>query len=197
MEEKELKDLSPFKKYLKLYTVFFQLGAMTFGGGYAMLALLQQVVVDQYHWCTEEELADYYAIGQCTPGIIALNTSTFVGYKKAGVLGGILTSLGFLSPSIILISIIAAFLKNFAEIAFIRHAFGGIRICVCALILDAVLKLGKKSVVDPFSIAVFVIILVLAAFTEISTAILVISAGLVGLAVYWAKKMSGKAGAGK
>ena len=88
-------------KLWKLYTVFFSIGICSFGGGYAMLSLLQQVIVEKYHWATEEELMDYYAIGQCTPGIIAINTSTFIGVKNAGIMGAIVAALGFLSPSIV------------------------------------------------------------------------------------------------
>lgn len=172
------------KKYWKLFSVFFQIGICTFGGGYAMLSLLQKEIVEKYHWATEEELMDYYAIGQCTPGIIAINTSTFIGYKLLGVSGAIAATLGFLTPSIIIITIIAAFIQNFASLEIVKHAFAGIRICVCVLILDAVLKLGKKSIVDKMSIAMFLVIAALALFTEIPTVALVIAAGVVGYVYY-------------
>lgn len=172
------------KKLLKLYGVFFTLGLCTFGGGYAMLSLLQKVVVEKHHWATEEELADYYAIGQCTPGIIAINTSTFIGYKMSGILGAVVAALGFLTPSILIIVLIAAFMKNFASLSLVKHAFTGIRICVCVLILDAVLKLGKKSVTNTASVIIFLATLVLAVWTNIPTALLVIAAGLVGYILY-------------
>lgn len=173
------------KELWKLYRVFFSIGICTFGGGYAMLSLLQRVIVEQYHWATEEELMDYYAIGQCTPGIIALNTSTFIGYKCRKLPGAIAATLGFLSPSILIIVLIAAFMTNYASLPVVKHAFAGIRICVCALILDAVLKLGKKSIVDKFSVIIFLAIVALSAFTGISTIILVIGAGVVGYLIYY------------
>ncbi|NCB93801.1 MAG: chromate transporter [Clostridia bacterium] len=172
------------KKLWKLYTVFFSLGMCTFGGGYAMLSLLQRVVVEKYHWATEEELMDYYAIGQCTPGIIAINTSTFIGYKLCGIPGAIATALGFLSPSVVIIMVIAAFMKNYASLSIVKHAFAGIRICVCVLILDAVIKLGKKSIVDGVSIIIFLVIALLAVFTNISTVVLVVVSGVVGYVIY-------------
>ena len=173
------------KELWKLYRVFFSIGICTFGGGYAMLSLLQRVIVEQYHWASEEELMDYYAIGQCTPGIIALNTSTFIGYKFHKLPGAIAATLGFLSPSILIIVLIAAFMTNYASLPVVKHAFAGIRICVCALILDAVLKLGKKSIVDKFSVIIFLAIVALSAFTGVSTIILVFGAGVVGYLIYY------------
>lgn len=173
------------KELWKLYRVFFSIGICTFGGGYTMLSLLQRVIVEQYHWASEEELMDYYAIGQCTPGIIALNTSTFIGYKYKKLPGAITATLGFLSPSILIIVLIAAFMTNYASLPIVKHAFAGIRICVCALILDAVLKLGKKSIVDKSSVIIFLVVVGLAAFTNISTILLVIAAGIAGYLIYY------------
>lgn len=149
-----------------------------------MLSLLQQVIVEKYHWATEEELMDYYAIGQCTPGIIAINTSTFIGVKYAGIPGAIAAALGFLSPSVVIIVVIAAFLKNFASLPVVIHAFAGIRVCVCVLIFDAVVKLGKKSLADNKAVILFLIVLALALFTNLSTVALVVSAGVVGYIMY-------------
>ena len=171
-----------FKKLLKLFCVFAQLGVCTFGGGYAMLSLLQRTVVEKYHWATEEELMDYYAIGQCTPGIIAINTSTFIGYKLLGLPGAIMATLGFLCPSIIIITIIAAFMQNFASLEIV--ALSGIRVCVCVLILDAVIKLGKKAVVDKISVVIFLVTAVLAIFTDIPTVALIVLAGAAGYVIY-------------
>lgn len=172
------------KKLWKLYTVFFSIGICSFGGGYAMLSLLQQVIVEKYHWATEEELMDYYAIGQCTPGIIAINTSTFIGVKYAGTMGAIVAALGFLSPSIVIIVAIAAFLSNFASLPLVIHAFAGIRVCVCVLIFDAVVKLGRKSLSDNKAVILFLIVLALALFTNLSTVFLVIAAGAAGYIMY-------------
>ena len=172
------------KNLLKIYWVFAQMGACCFGGGYAMLSLLQRVIVEQHGWATEEELMDYYAIGQCTPGVIAVNTSTFIGHKLAGVPGALAATLGFISPSILIITVIAAFLETFASNVYVAHALAGIRVCVCVLILDSVLKLGKKSVKDAISWTIFLITTILATFTGIPTVALVVGAGLVGYILY-------------
>ena len=172
------------KQLLNIYWTFAKMGACCFGGGYAMLSLLQRIIVEQYHWATEEELMDYYAIGQCTPGVIAVNTSTFIGHKLAGIPGSLAASLGFISPSILIITVIAAFLESFASNVYVAHALAGIRVCVCVLILDAVLKLGKKSIKDPVSWTIFLITAALAFFTDISTVALVLGAGIVGYILY-------------
>ena len=169
------------KKIIKLLLVFMQLGVCTFGGGYAMLALLQRVVVDKYHWATEDEIMDYYAIGQCTPGIIAVNTATFIGYKIAGIPGAVFATLGIITPSIIIITIIAACLKNFADLPVVKHAFNGIRACVCILILNAVTKLAQKSLADKICIGICAVVLILSLFTSISPAIIVVLAGFAGV----------------
>lgn len=172
------------KQLLNIYWIFAKMGACCFGGGYAMLSLLQRVIVEQHHWATEEELMDYYAIGQCTPGVIAVNTSTFIGHKLAGLPGSLAATLGFITPSLLIITVIAAFLESFASNVYVAHALAGIRVCVCVLILDAVWKLGKKSVKDGLSWAMFLIVTALAVLTDISTVALVLGAGVVGFALY-------------
>lgn len=171
------------RKLWELYWLFFKLGSITFGGGYAMLPILQRELVAKRQWTTEEELADYYAIGQCTPGIISVNTATFIGEKRCGVVGGIVATLGFVSPSLIIIALIAAFLQNFADLAVVKHAFAGVRACVCVLILIAVEKLLKKTVVDKVTLAIFIITFLLAAFTSISSVLLIVVSGLLGILV--------------
>ena len=133
-----------FRLLGELFLTFAKIGVMTFGGGYAMLPILQREVVENKGWATEEELADYFAIGQCTPGIIAVNTATFIGQKLCGAPGGITATLGVVFPSLVIITVIAAALRNFAEIPAVRHAFAGVRVCVCVLILNAVVKLWKR-----------------------------------------------------
>lgn len=160
------------------------MGACCFGGGYAMLSLLQRVIVEQYGWATEEELMDYYAIGQCTPGVIAVNTSTFIGHKLAGIPGALAATLGFIAPSVVIITVIAAFLENFASNVYVAHALAGIRVCVCVLIFNAVVSLGKKSVKTPTAWVIFLVTVVLAYFTPIPTVVLVIAAGLTGYILY-------------
>lgn len=146
------------KELWDLFFTFAKVGAMTFGGGYAMLPILQREVVEKKHWATEEELADYFAIGQCTPGVIAVNTATFIGQKRKGIFGGILATIGVVFPSIVIICILAGLISNFADLAFVQNAFAGIRVCVCVLILNAVLKLMKKSVIDARTTVLFLIV---------------------------------------
>ena len=168
---------------LNLFLVFAKVGVTTFGGGYAMLPILQREIVEARGWATEEEIADYFAIGQCTPGIIAVNTATFIGYKKRGIPGGICATLGVIFPSLVIITVIAAFLQNFAEFQVVKNAFAGIRVAVCVLILNAVVKLFKKAVIDPPTVAIFCAVLAISVFTNISPVFFVIAAALAGVAV--------------
>lgn len=169
------------KELLEMFVIFARIGGFTFGGGYAMLPMLEKEVVNNKHWATEEELMDYYAIGQCTPGIIAINTATFIGYKVKGIPGAIFATLGVIAPSLVIITVIAAFISNFIELEFVKSAFAGIRACVCILILNAVVKLAKKALVDKATVVLFLIILALSLFTDISPAILVVIAGAAGI----------------
>jgi chromate transporter len=174
------------KELVELYLAFLRIGAVNFGGGYAMLPLLQRDLEENRHWTTTDELMDYFAIGQCTPGIIALNVSTFIGHKKRGIPGALAATLGFLTMPIIIILIIAAFLQNFAELAVVQHAFAGIRVCVCVLIIQAVLRLWKKSVVDVKCLILYLIIFALTVFSKllpvsVPAAVMVIAAGVFGV----------------
>lgn len=169
------------KELFQLYFIFLKIGSVTFGGGYAMLPILQREFVENKHWVTDEELMDYFAIGQCTPGIIALNVSTFIGNKRKGVPGGIIATLGFLTIPIILITFIAMFLKNFAQYDIVKNAFAGIRVCVCVLIFNAIERLWKKSIIDKKAFIIFVIVLGLTLFTDIPLYLLVISSAIVGI----------------
>lgn len=147
---------------IKMFLVFAKIGVMTFGGGYAMLPILQREIVEKRGWATEEELTDYFAIGQCTPGVIAVNTATFIGHKKRGIIGGIATTLGVVFPSLVIISLIAAFLTNFADIPFVQNALAGVNACVVALIASSVLKLGKSTLKNSPSLCIFVAVVTLA-----------------------------------
>ncbi len=185
--------------YLDLFLTFAQVGVCTFGGGYAMLPILQREIVDKKSWATEEELADYYAIGQCTPGVIAVNTATFVGRTQKGITGGVIATLGVVFPSVIIILAIAAFLQNFLDLPMVIHAFAGVRACVCALILSSVLKLRKSTIIDLPTVVIFTLVLVFATagnfFTfpdtpwgkvldfSLSPAVLAVAAGTAGLCI--------------
>lgn len=165
----------------ELYFSFFKMGAITFGGGLAMLPILQKEVVSHKKWATEEELLNYYAIGQCTPGIIAVNTATFIGYKRKKTLGAVIATAGVVTPSLIIIMIIAAFIQNFSDLAVVQHAFAGVRIAVAALVTDAVLKLWKSGVKDFFGILVFAAVFLLSCFFSLSPVLVVLAAIIAGI----------------
>ncbi len=169
------------KKLINLYLSFFRIGLFTFGGGYAMLPMLKHEVVDKHKWVTEDEMLDIYAIGQCTPGIIAINTATYIGYQQAGVLGGIVATLGEITPSLIIITIIASVLQQFMDVAILMNAFNGIRIAVCALLFNTVYTMAKTNLKSKFAIALFAVTLVLCLFTSISTIFIIIIAAASGL----------------
>lgn len=171
------------KQLLELFVTFAKVGVMTFGGGYAMLPILQREIVENKKWATEEELMDYFAIGQCTPGIIAVNTATFIGKKTKGVLGGIFATLGLVFPSLIIISLLAGVIEAFSDIVWVQHAFGGIRVCVCVLIINAVVKLLKKAVIDKFSFAIFLAVALAAFLTDLSPVIFVLIAAVLGIVI--------------
>ena len=164
-----------------LYLTWFKMGLFTFGGGYAMLPMIQKEVIDKHHWATEEEIMNYYAIGQCTPGIIAVNTATFVGYYLKGVVGGVIATLGVISPSVIIITVIAALISNFMEIEMVKHALLGINVAVCALMIKSISGLWKKSIKNIGSFTVFAIALLLSVLTDISTVYLVILSDILGV----------------
>ncbi|MDD6527019.1 MAG: chromate transporter [Oscillospiraceae bacterium] len=169
------------KQLLELFLTFAKIGGFTFGGGIAMLPMLQKEIVEKKKWATQEELMDYYAIGQCTPGIIAINTATFVGYKQKGTIGGIVATLGMAFPSIVIITIIAALVANFQDLQAVQWAFGGIRAAVVALILSSVIKLMKKSVIDLPTALIFIAVAVLSTVTSVSPVVFVLIAGVIGI----------------
>ncbi len=175
---------------LNLFLVFAKIGVMTFGGGYAMLPILTRELVKKRGWATDEELTDYFAIGQCTPGVIAVNTATFVGSKQKGILGGIFATLGVVFPSLVIISLIAAFIAGFADNEIVAHAFAGIRVAVCALILSSVIKLLKKAVLDIPCAVIFVLVLIAATVFDISPVVFVLFAAVAGIVI---KQLGGKA----
>ena len=145
------------------------------------ISILNREIVEKRKWATEKEIMDYYAVGQCTPGIISVNTATFIGEKQRGFLGGVAATLGFIAPSIIIIGLIAAFIQNFADLEVVKDAFAGIRVCVCVLIFNAVRNMYRGAVIDRFSAAIFTVVLLMAAITDIAPVWFVIFAGCIGL----------------
>lgn len=166
---------------LDMFLTFAKVGVMTFGGGYAMLPILQREVVENKGWATEEELMDYFAIGQCTPGIIAVNTATFIGQKFRGNIGAVVASLGVVFPSVVIISLLAGVIEAFSHLSWVQHAFGGIRVCVCILILNSVVKLYKKAVVDKMTLLIFLAVALGSYFLDLSPVVFVILAAAAGI----------------
>ena len=177
-------------EYLDLFGTFAKVGVMTFGGGYAMLPILQREIVEKKHWATDADLTDYYAIGQCTPGVIAVNTATFIGQKRAGIAGGIVATLGVVFPSLLIIVALAGVITSFSHLTWVQHAFAGIRVCVCVLIFNAVLKLLKKSVVDKRTAAIFLIVMAGSLFLHISPVWFVVVSAVAGILL---KNLEGRA----
>ena len=171
-----------------LFLTFFRIGAITFGGGYAMLPIIQREIVDKHKWSTNEEVLDYYAVGQCTPGVIAVNVATFIGYKERGNIGGTVATLGVICPSVIIITIIAAFLNAFAHLSVVSYAFAGIRVAVAVLIINSIKNLWKTGVKDIAGLIVFLLTFAVMIFAKISVVYIVIAAIVFGI-VY--KKIKG------
>ncbi len=169
------------KILINLFITFAKVGAITFGGGYAMLPILQREIVENKKWGTEEELADYYAIGQCTPGVIAVNVGTFIGRKVADNIGGFVATLGVVFPSVVIITLLAGVIDYYSSLEWVRHAFAGIRVCVCVLIFNAVIKLFKKAIIDKKTLALYLIILACSLMLNISPVVFVIFAGVAGI----------------
>lgn len=167
----------------KLFKIFLKVGLFTFGGGYAMLPLLKAEVVDKRKYLSEEELLDLYSIGQCTPGIIAVNVATFIGYNQAKIKGAIAATLGMIVPSVVIITLIASVLKNFMDNRYVVYAFYGIRICVVALILNIIYDLAKKNLRSVYNVVIFLGAIGLMVGADISAVLLVVLAGCVALGV--------------
>lgn len=173
---------------LELYTAFLKIGAVNFGGGYAMLPLLERDLVQDRGWTTTEDLTDYFAIGQCTPGLIALNVATFIGSRRKGIAGAIAATVGFVSVPILIILLIATFLQGFADYPVVQNAFAGIRVCVCVLIIQAVLRLWNKSVVDKTTLVLYLAVFLMTALSSVlplavPAAVLVIISGILGVLI--------------
>jgi chromate transporter len=174
---------------MEMFLTFAKVGAMTFGGGYAMLPILQREVVENKGWATEEELMDYFAIGQCTPGVIAVNTATFIGQKFKGFWGAVFATVGVVFPSLVIISLLAGVIEAFSHIIWVQHAFGGIRVCVCVLITNAVVKLFKKAVVDVPTMVIFLAVCLGSILLDVSPVIFVVIAAFAGIIL---KALGGK-----
>ena len=169
------------KKLWELFITFFRIGAFTFGGGYAMIPLIQKEVADNKKWVSDEDILDIVAIAESTPGPIAINAATFIGYKTAGVKGSAVATLGVVLPSFVIISVIAYLLTEFAHIRVVRYAFFGIRAGVLALIIKALIKMYKACPKGLVSYCVMGLSLILAAFVKVDVIIIVICCAVIGL----------------
>lgn len=179
------------KEYLDLFMIFTRIGAVTFGGGYAMLPILQKEIVQTRGWASDEEIMDYYAISQCTPGIIAVNTSIFIGYKCKKELGAIAAALGMVFPSIVIILLIAIFLSNIMAYPVVQMAFAGVRVAVGVLVVNATVTLYKKGVVDYITLIIFGLVFAILMFTSLSPIPVVVGSALIGILLH-SRKGEGK-----
>ncbi|MBR4791639.1 MAG: chromate transporter [Treponema sp.] len=164
----------------KLYAAFFRTGIFTFGGGLAMMPMLQKELIEKKHWLTEEDLIDYYAIGQSTPGIIAVNVATFVGYRQAGVLGAIVATLGIISPSIIIITILAGTINSISEYPRVQAALKGINVAVAALLTTVIIKFAKKTIKNVWNVLYMLLAFVCIFWFKVPSFIVIIAAILLG-----------------
>ena len=174
----EKKKLLP--TLLELYVAFFRTGIFTFGGGLAMMPMLQKELIEKKHWLTEEDLIDYYAIGQSTPGIIAVNVATFVGYRQAGILGGIFATLGIISPSIIIITILAGTINSVSEYPRVQAALKGINVAVAALLTTVIIKFAKKTIKNVWNVLFMLVAFVCIFFFKVPSFIIILAALAVG-----------------
>lgn len=173
--------------FLELLISFVKIGFLTIGGGYVMLPMMQSELIDKKHWITEEELLDYYAVGQSTPGIIAVNVATFVGYKKAGITGGIVATLGIISPSLIIITALAGVIQSIDQYPNVQKAMSGINVAVCALITDATLNFIKKGVKNFVTLLVLLASFLLIYYVKVPSYLIVLGAAFLGAITYFVK----------
>ena len=171
------------KELFIYYITWFKIGLFTFGGGYAILPMLDKEIVQKLQWAEKHEVMDYYAIGQSLPGIIAVNTAVFIGYKQAGVKGAVASALGVISPSMILITLVATLLSGFQEIPVVSHALSGVRIGVCALMAATIIQLGRSAVKNVIGAVICIAVFALAYFAAVNIALLVILSAVAGVTI--------------
>jgi len=173
------------KNLWELFWVFFKIGSITFGGGLAMLPIIEKELVIKRNWVTKEKLLDYFAIGQATPGIIAVNVATFLGYSRGGILGSIVATLGVVTPSIIIISVIAKFLSGFSENITVKKALAGINVVVAALLCKVLWSFRKKIFASILSVVLFTLAFVGIAFFNVNTVVVVVASIVCGIGFFF------------
>ncbi len=191
-KNQQTKKSSFIKDIFDLYITFFKIGSVTFGGGYAMLPILERTLVDKKHWTTNDALLDYYAISQATPGVIAVNVSTFVGFYKRGILGGIFATLGVISPSIIVITLIAEFISNFEDIVWVQKALLGINVAVAALLTYSVFNITKKNLKRWWNIFFYAASFVSVYFFKVHSIFVILASVAVGILLYFIQQKGEK-----
>lgn len=187
---------------LDLFLNFAKVGLFTFGGGYAMIALIENTCVEKKQWITHDEMMNITVIAESTPGPIAINCATYVGYKQKGFIGALLATVGMILPPFCIIFLISLFLDHFLEITWIAHAFLGIKIAVGILILDAAIKMiqkmQKKWMPRVFMVCAFAAMMLINIFSvRVSTIILMLAAGVISLIIFVIQKQKTKGGAEK
>ena len=187
---------------LDLFLTFAKIGLFTFGGGYAMISLIENSCVEKKGWITHDEMMNVTVIAESTPGPIAINCATFVGYKQKGLIGAIAATIGMVLPSFSIIFLISMFLDNFLEIVWIAHAFMGVKIAVGILILDAAIKMIRKMQKKPIPLTImacaFLAMLLIDIFAlHVSSITLMLIAAVISLAIFLTRRNTGKAGAAK
>lgn len=168
-------------RVIRLFIAFFKIGLFTFGGGYAMIPLIEKEFVDRHHWIKREEILDLFAVSQSVPGAIAVNSSTLVGYKVAGVIGAVVATIGVVTPSVIIILVIAMFFGKIADIPAIIGTFDGINAAVILLIVMSGISMMRQSVHDGVTILLFVATLVAVVIFQISPILMIIGGAVIGL----------------
>ena len=175
--------MNRFRTLWELFSVFFKVGLCTFGGGIAMLPILERELAEKRDWTNPDELLDYFAIGQSTPGIIAVNVATFIGYKRSGIVGGCVATFGMVLPSIIIITVIAKFISNFSDIWWVKKALTGINVAVAAILTSAVYNFSKKSVKNIFGFILLVISFVLIFILKVGTVWVIFGSAILGVII--------------
>lgn len=186
-----------FLQYTQLFAVFFKIGLFTFGGGMSMLPMLQKELVESKKWLTEEEILNYFAIGQCTPGIIAVNVATFCGYKRLGLLGAVVSTVGIVCPSWFIIMLIAGSISHFSENQWVARAMKGVYVAVAALLTRTVFTFGKKIITDSAAACIAIASFFAISVWNVPGIVIVLAAGITGFCVQLIRNRKRKPERGK
>lgn len=168
------------KQFLELYFAFVKIGAFTFGGGLAMMPIMQRELIEKRGWVTEDELIDYFAIGQSTPGIIAVNVATFIGYKKLGWLGGIIGTIGVVTPSWVIIMLLAGAISSVDQYPLAQKALKGINVAVAALLTSVIVKFSKKTIKNIWNALFMLLAFALIYFFKVQSVWIILSSLIIG-----------------